>query len=70
MGQEVAVHGAHGHRVDHEPTTIVELQNDELEQIACAAGAEQESSARLVIAVFERVAASAWARSSVDDVLV
>jgi hypothetical protein len=36
VGKEVAVHGAHGHRVDHEPTTVVELQDDELEQIACA----------------------------------
>ncbi|MDX6618503.1 MAG: hypothetical protein QOK36_889 [Gaiellales bacterium] len=56
MGQEVAVHGPHGHRVDHEPTTIVELQDDELEQIACAVGAEQQCSARFVIAVLACVA--------------
>jgi hypothetical protein len=34
VGQEVAVDEAHGHRVDHKPTTIVELQDDELEEIA------------------------------------
>jgi hypothetical protein len=55
--------------VDHEPTTIVELQDDELEEIACAVGSEQQCSARLVIAVFECVAGERM-RSGVDDVVV
>jgi hypothetical protein len=50
--------------VDHKPTTIVEFQDDELEEVACAVGAEQQRSARLVVTVFECVAGervrSAW----------
>jgi hypothetical protein len=69
VGQEVAVDGAHGHCVDHEPTTVVEFQDDELEQVAGAIGAEQQCAASLVVAIFERVAGES-ARSGVDDVVI
>ena len=67
--QELAVCGAHGHRVDHKPTTIVELQDDELEQIAGTIGAELQCAARLVVASLEGVAGER-VRSGVDDVVV
>jgi hypothetical protein len=55
--------------VDHKPTTIVEFQDDELEEVACAVGSEQQRSARLVVTVFECVAGER-VRSGVDDVVV
>jgi hypothetical protein len=54
--------------VDHKPATVVEFQDDELEEVACAVGAEQQCSAGLVVAVFERVAGERM-RSGVDDVV-
>jgi hypothetical protein len=48
---------------------LVELQDDELEEVACAVGAEQQWSARLVVTIFEGVAGER-VRSGVDDVVV
>jgi hypothetical protein len=55
--------------VDHEPTSVVEFQDDELEQVACAVGAEEQCPARFVVAVFEGVGRDR-VRSGVDDVVI
>jgi hypothetical protein len=55
--------------VDHKATTVVEFQDDELEEVACAVGAEQQCSARLVVAVFECVAGERVC-GGVEDVVV
>jgi hypothetical protein len=55
--------------VDHKPTTVVELQDDELEEVAGTVGAEQQCSTRLAVVFFEGIA-DERVRNGVDDVVV
>ena len=44
LGQQVVVDAAHAHRVDGELSTVVEMQDNDLQQVAGAVGAEVQRS--------------------------
>jgi hypothetical protein len=69
LREEVGVAGAYSHRVDRQSTTVVELEGDDLEQVAGPIGTEEQRTARLVLSLLERVAHNRMF-DRVQDVLV